>query len=63
MRLELPDRRIVGTTGELIFPASDEITPRLIMLIEGQCEGLGAAEAAAQARPQQATILSSAQAL
>ena len=59
MRLELPERRIVGPAGELIFPPDDVITPRLIMLIEGQCEGLGAAEAAAQARPQQAAIFSS----
>jgi len=46
MRFELPDRRIVGPTGELLVPAGDEITPRLIMLLEGECEGLGASEAA-----------------
>ena len=46
MRLELPDRRIVGPAGELVVPAGDELTPRLMMLIEGQCEGLGAAAAA-----------------
>jgi transposase len=46
MRFELPDRRIVGPTGELIVPADDEITPRLVMLLEGECEGLGAAAAA-----------------
>src|SRR5262249_48560732 len=46
MKLELPERRIIGPTGELIFPASDEITPRLMMLVEGQCEGLGAVGAA-----------------
>lgn len=46
MRLELPDRRIVGPAGELIFPPGDELTPRLMMLVEGQCEGLGAAQAA-----------------
>jgi transposase len=46
MRFELPQRRIVGPTGELLVPASDEITPRLIMLLEGECEGLGASEAA-----------------
>jgi transposase len=48
MRLELPDRRIVGPAGELIFPPGDELTPRLMMLVEGQCEGLGAARAALQ---------------
>jgi transposase len=46
MRLELPERRIVGPAGELIFPPDDVITPRLMMLVEGQCEGLGAAAAA-----------------
>ncbi len=46
MRFELPQRRIIGTTGELIIPVGDQITPRLMMLVEGQCEGLGAAAAA-----------------
>jgi hypothetical protein len=46
MRFELPDRRIVGPAGELLVPAGDQITPRLLMLLEGECEGLGAAEAA-----------------
>lgn len=46
MRFEPPERRIVGPKGELIVPADDEITPRLLMLVEGECEGLGALEAA-----------------
>jgi transposase len=46
MRLELPERRIVGPAGELIIPSDDELTPRLVMLLEGECEGLGAVEAA-----------------
>ena len=46
MRFELPERRIIGSAGELIFPPDDVITPRLMMLVEGQCEGLGAAKAA-----------------
>lgn len=46
MHLDLPDRRIVGPAGELLVPAGDEITPRLLMLIEGQCQGLGALAAA-----------------
>jgi transposase len=46
MRFELPQRRVVGPTGELLVPPGDEITPRLIMLLEGECEGLGAMEAA-----------------
>ncbi len=44
MNPDLPERRIIGPTGALVFPASDEITPRLMMLVEGQ--GLGAAGAA-----------------
>ena len=46
MRLELPERRIIGPAGELIFPPDDLITPRVMMLLEGECEGLGAAAAA-----------------
>jgi transposase len=46
MRFELPERRIVGPAGELVIPSDDEITPRLVMLLEGECEGLGAAAAA-----------------
>jgi transposase len=46
MRFDLPDRRIVGPAGELLVPPDDEITPRLVMLVEGECEGLGAAAAA-----------------
>jgi transposase len=48
MRFELPERRIVGTAGELILPVNDQITPRVMMLVEGECEGLGAARAAAK---------------
>ena len=46
MRFEFQQRRVIGSAGELVVPADDEITPRLMMLLEGQCEGLGAAEAA-----------------
>jgi transposase len=46
MRFERSDRRIVGPAGELIVPPDDPITPRLVMLLEGECEGLGAAAAA-----------------
>ena len=42
------DHRIVGPAGELLVPPNDEITPRLLMLLEGQCEGLGAIQAAAK---------------
>jgi len=43
---ELSQRRIVGPTGNLIIPPDDQITPRLLMLIEGECEGLGPMQAA-----------------
>src|SRR6185503_13376472 len=48
MFFELPESRIVGPGGALVVPATDEVTPRLLMLLEGQCEGLGAAQAAAK---------------
>jgi transposase len=48
MRFELPERRIVGVVGQLIVPPNDEAAERLLMLIEGQCEGLGAVAAAAK---------------
>jgi transposase len=41
MIYQLEERRIVGPTGNLLVPPGDEVTPRLLMLIEGQCEGLG----------------------
>jgi transposase len=46
MKFELPQRRIVGPAGGLVIPPEDPLTPRLLMLIEGECEGLGAAAAA-----------------
>jgi transposase len=45
MTFDLPHRRVVGLRGELIVPTGDEMTPGLLMLIEGECE-LGAAAAA-----------------
>jgi transposase len=46
MIYQLPQRRIVGPTGDLLLPEGDQVTPRLLMLIEGECEGLGPAAAA-----------------
>jgi transposase len=46
MLLDLSALRIIGPSGELVIRHDDEITCRLGMLIEGQCEGLGAAKAA-----------------
>jgi transposase len=45
MTFDLPHRRFFGPRGELFIPMIDDITPRLHMLIEGQCD-LGAAAAA-----------------
>jgi transposase len=46
MQFDLPAHRIIGPTGELPVLATDFVVARLAMLIEGQCEGLGAAKAA-----------------
>jgi transposase len=48
MLFEPTTLRIVGPAGELLVPQHDEITPRLLMLLEGQCEGIGASQAAAK---------------
>jgi transposase len=37
---------LTGSTGSLLVPPDDEITLKLAMLIEGQCEGLGPTRAA-----------------
>lgn len=37
---------IVGDAGELSVREEDEVTRKLVMLIEGECEGLGATKAA-----------------
>jgi hypothetical protein len=37
---------LVGPRGLLEVPADDEITPKLLMLIEGECEGVGPLRAA-----------------
>jgi transposase len=43
---DIPARRIVGPAGELPVRPGDLVVSRLAMIIEGQCEGLGAAKAA-----------------
>ena len=48
MEFVLPDRHIVGPTGQLLVPEIDEITPRLFMLAEGECGAEGVAKAAAK---------------
>lgn len=37
---------LVGPAGQLKVPADDEVTRKLLMLIEGECEGLGPLAAA-----------------
>jgi transposase len=39
---------LAGTSGSILVPEDDEITLKLAMLIEGQCEGLGPTKAAAK---------------
>ena len=46
MQFDIPACRIVGPAGELPVLPDDLVVSRLAMLIEGQCEGLGAAKAA-----------------
>lgn len=37
---------VIGAGGSLVVPDDDEITRKLLMLIEGECEGLGPSGAA-----------------
>ena len=46
MQFDIPALRIIGPAGDLPVLADDLVVSRLAMLIEGQCEGLGAAKAA-----------------
>jgi transposase len=46
VQFDIPAHRIVGPAGELPVLADDRVVSRLAMLIEGQCEGIGAAKAA-----------------
>jgi transposase len=46
VHFDLPAHRIIGPAGELPVRADDLVVSRLAMLIEGQCEGVGAAQAA-----------------
>lgn len=39
-------RLLVGSAGSLAVREDDEVTRKLVMLIEGECEGLGPLEAA-----------------
>ena len=46
MQFDMSTHRIIGPAGELSFRPDDIFVPRFLMLIEGQCEGLGPAKAA-----------------
>ena len=50
MQLENRNQQLalVGPAGSLLIPQTDLITPRLVMLYEGQCTSLGATAAAAK---------------
>lgn len=43
---DLEQHCLVGSSGSLLVPADDEITRKLSMLVEGECEGLGPTRAA-----------------
>jgi hypothetical protein len=45
-QFDLKKRALVGPGGFLEVPAGDEITHKLAMLMEGECEGLGPLQAA-----------------
>ena len=45
-QFDLKHHALVGTGGLLSVRADDEITRKLAMLIEGECEGLGPLQAA-----------------
>lgn len=46
MQFDQHSQKILGQHGELPVAEQDEITRKLAMLIEGECEGLGPSEAA-----------------
>jgi hypothetical protein len=46
VQFNLRRHALVGEAGSLIVPTEDEVTRKLAMLIEGECEGLGPIAAA-----------------
>jgi len=48
VQFDMLAHRIIGPAGELPVLPDDLVVARLAMLIEGQCEGFGAAKAAAK---------------
>ena len=45
-QFDLSNHALVGSSGSLLVPDDDEVTRKLSMLIEGECEGLGPNRAA-----------------
>ena len=45
-QFDLKNRTLVGLKGRLEIPEDDEVSYKLLMLIEGECEGLGPVQAA-----------------
>ena len=41
MRFDNQEKAIVGNHGSLTLVEKDEVSRKLVMLIEGECEGLG----------------------
>jgi hypothetical protein len=48
MRFDLSTQAVVGDAGILPVASDDEVTRKLCMLIEGECEGLGPKQASAK---------------
>lgn len=50
MGIEFDEARsvLLGEAGGLAFPERDAVIRKLVMLIEGECEGLGAVDASAK---------------
>jgi len=46
MYCDLNTQSLIGSHGVLEIPDNDEVTRKLIMLVEGECEGLGPTKAA-----------------
>lgn len=48
VKFDVQECKLEGVSGSLAVGSSDEVTRKLVMLIEGECEGLGPLKAAAK---------------
>ena len=48
VKFDVQQQALVGQAGSLAVAENDEVAPQLVMLIEGECEGLGPVKAAAK---------------